>query len=282
MNNRLVQGLVDPGKSLLFFLVFGTFGLTLASDALSDLVLNRFGEYLQTHWKINPVIFRLIIFVVMTSLIILAIALSNLSRWMMIGHPSEIQPKPLKATFPGLILIASRGKGISSARGAIEHHWSGGIGNLKYCWIICGGKESLKDAREMVEGLSGKGQWNNNKMEYILSDHQDSDRQLRVFLRNLDPPNNDDPNETFKLVNFIYEEAESEGIPSEEMIADYTGGTKSMTAGMVLACADPNRLLAFMKPRAYTPDGHADLAQPSIATEVKVDFQVTIVRRPRS
>jgi len=101
MNNRLVQGLVDPGKSLLFFLVFGTFGLTLASDALSDLVLNRFGEYLQTHWKINPVIFRLIIFVAMTSLIILAIALSNLSRWMMIGRPSEVQPKPLKATFPG-------------------------------------------------------------------------------------------------------------------------------------------------------------------------------------
>lgn len=282
MNNRLVQGLADPRKNLLFFLVFGTFGLTLASDALSDLVLNRFGEYLQTHWQINPVIFRLIIFVVIMGLIILAIALSNLSRWITINRPSQVQPKPLKATFPGLIVIASPGKGISSARGAIEHHWSGGIGNLKYCWIICGGKESLKNAREMVKGLSGKGQWiDNNEMEYILSDHQNSDRQLCLFLRNLEPPNNDDPNETFKLVNSIYEKAESEGIASEEIIADYTGGTKSMTAGMVLACADPDRLLAFMRPEAYTSDGYADLTKPSIATEVKVNFQVKAAKPPR-
>jgi len=284
MNNRLVQGLVDPGKSLLFFLVFGTFGLTLASDAFSDLVLNRFGEYLQTHWKINPVIFRLIILVVMTSLIILTIALSNLSRWMMIGRPSEVQPKPLKATFPGLIVIASIvQQGVkSAAQVAIEHHWNEGKGNLQHCWIICGGSKSLEHARSIVKQMQGQVELvKSNTMEFKLTDPHDSQRQLRISLRNLEPAKADDPNETFKLVNQIYEEAAREAIEASNLIADYTGGTKSMTAGVVLACANPERHLEFMKPDGYTEEGRADLSKDAIATDVKINFQLKAAKPPR-
>lgn len=282
MNQRFLQGLVDPGKNLLFFLVFGTFGLTLASDALSDLVLNRFGNYLETNQKISPLLFRSLIFLLSTGVIVIMVYLTNLSRWFG-GRPVEIQPAPLKATFRALIVIASPGPGISSARGAIEHHWNEGKGNLEHCWIICGGEKSLESARAMIGDLPDTVlSIDKPDIEYVLADKSVSRRKLRVSLRNLEPPETDNPNATFRLVNSIYEEAERTGIPSEDVIADYTGGTKSMTAGMVLACANPDRLLAFMKPADYLDDGRADLAKPSIATDVKVNFQVKTVRQPRS
>jgi hypothetical protein len=283
MSNRLIQGIVDPGKSLFFFLVFGTFSLTLASDALSDLVLNKFGQYLETHWKINPVMFRLIVFAVITSVIILAIALSNLSQWI-ISRPSGVQPKPLKATFPGLIVIASIAPpGVkSAAQVAIEHHWNEGKGNLQHCWIICGGSKSLEHARSIVNQMQGQVELvNNNPIEFKLTDPHNSQRQLRISLRNLEPAKTDDPNETFKLVNQIYEEAATEGIEASALIADYTGGTKSMTAGIVLACANPERCLEFMKPGGYTEDGRADASKASIATEVQINFQLKAAKPPR-
>jgi len=49
-----------------------------------------------------------------------------------------------------------------------------------------------------------------------------------------------------------------EGWSETDVIADYTGGTKSMTAGTVLACASPDRRLQFMKPGKYREDGTAD------------------------
>ena len=284
MHNRLLQGLVDPGKSLFFFLVLGTFGLTLASDALSDLVLNRFGEYIATHWKMNPVMFRLLIIAVITSIIILAIALSNLSQWT-IGRPSGVEPQPLKATFRGLIVIASIAPpGVkSAAQAAIEHHWNQGKGNLQHGWMICGGSKSLEQACSIVKQMPGKcKEVNNNPMELKLTDPDNSQRQLRISLRNLELVKADDPNETFKLVNQIYAEAAKEGIEASDLIADYTGGTKSMTAGIVLACANPERRLEFMKPGGYTEDGRADPSKVAIATDVQINFQLKAAKPPRS
>jgi hypothetical protein len=220
----------------------------------------------------------------MTSLIILTIALSNLSRWMMIGRPSEVQPKPLKATFPGLIVIASIvQQGVkSAAQVAIEHHWNEGKGNLQHCWIICGGSKSLEHARSIVKQMQGQVELvKSNPMEFKLTDPHDSQRQLRISLRNLEPAKADDPNETFKLVNQIYEEAAREAIEASNLIADYTGGTKSMTAGVVLACANPERHLEFMKPDGYTEEGRADLSKDAIATDVKINFQLKAAKPPR-
>lgn len=56
----------------------------------------------------------------------------------------------------------------------------------------------------------------------------------------------DDPNYIQRLIQSIYIDAESKGISESKIIADYTGGTKSMTAGMVIACASPNRYLEYI------------------------------------
>jgi hypothetical protein len=48
-------------------------------------------------------------------------------------------------------------------------------------------------------------------------------------------------------VDSIYRDATDEmGLAEQSIVADYTGGTKSMTAGMVLACVSPNRRLQYI------------------------------------
>ena len=60
---------------------------------------------------------------------------------------------------------------------------------------------------------------------------------------------------------------------------DYTGGTKSMTAGMILACASPRRHLQFMKPRRYTADGRAEPGAES--DPVAIDIRFELIPWPR-
>ena len=286
MRKNLLQGLVDPSNNPLFFLVVGTFGLTIASNSISDLILNRVGEYLQNKWHINLDLYKFFVFAIITLLIVLAIALTNLSQWF-IRRPTSIQPKPLTATFPGLIVIASiappRVK--SAAQAAIEHHWDEGAGNLRHCWIICGGQKSQDHARSIIDQMQGQIAVindNDNATEFWLTHAHDPERQLQIYFKKLEPEATDDPNETFKLVNQIYEEAAQASIEPSDVIADYTGGTKSMTAGIVLACANPERRIEFMKPGGYTPDGRADITQTSIATDVKLNFQLKATKSSRS
>ncbi len=114
--------------------------------------------------------------------------------------------------------------------------------------------------------------------DFNYIDPDDAAKTLKITLKTLPEKDVDDPNATFMLINSIYEEAANEGIEVADIIADYTGGTKSMTAGLILACAQPERRLQFMRPGGYTDDGRADLKLDSIATEVKVSFRLKAVR----
>jgi hypothetical protein len=168
-------GLPDKNpKTVLIYLVLGTFGLTLASDALSDLVLNRLGKWLETHWGLNPIAFRLLLFGAIASGIVLLIWLTN--WWeLLTSRPGTIAPEPLKATLPGLIAVASKTpSGVkSAAQAAIEHHWTEGKGNLQHCWIICGGPELEGYARDILSQISGR-MPEIAAGEYLLSDRENS------------------------------------------------------------------------------------------------------------
>ncbi|HEY5868208.1 MAG TPA: hypothetical protein VI542_22040, partial [Candidatus Tectomicrobia bacterium] len=59
-------------------------------------------------------------------------------------------------------------------------------------------------------------------------------------------------------VHSCYEEARAFGLSERDIIANYTGGTKSMTAGMVLACStSEERDTEYMKAIEMTPTGIA-------------------------
>ena len=56
----------------------------------------------------------------------------------------------------------------------------------------------------------------------------------------------DDPKYIQQLVDSIYIDAQEKGLDETEVIADYTGATKGMTAGILLACLAPARQLQYI------------------------------------
>ena len=97
-------------------------------------------------------------------------------------------------------------------RKAIEHH----LPDLKYCWLI-----HTKRTKDFAE---------NDKEE---------NPQITFFTK---PVQNEfSAQETYELTWKIFNENKVEpGIPMEKMIADITGTTKPMTAGLVIACLEAN------------------------------------------
>ncbi|NJK52820.1 MAG: hypothetical protein HC936_08255 [Leptolyngbyaceae cyanobacterium SU_3_3] len=57
-----------------------------------------------------------------------------------------------------------------------------------------------------------------------------------------------DSQDTFDLVNQIYRRS---GYEPQELIADFTGGTKPMSVGMIMACLPSERELEYV---SYTPE----------------------------
>jgi hypothetical protein len=83
----------------------------------------------------------------------------------------------------------------------------------------------------------------------------------------------ENPETVFKCVNRIYARATSEGIAADQIIADMTGGTKSMTVGLVLACLNADRDLQYLKPLAQDPaTGRADPTKGSVPWLIDTDF----------
>ncbi|MCY7273938.1 MAG: hypothetical protein LH702_09340 [Phormidesmis sp. CAN_BIN44] len=70
--------------------------------------------------------------------------------------------------------------------------------------------------------------------------------QVEVMRQGVSPADSQD---TFDLVNRIYRQSRHE--PSE-LIADFTGGTKPMAVGMIMACLPAERELEYV---SYTKDG---------------------------
>ena len=61
----------------------------------------------------------------------------------------------------------------------------------------------------------------------------------------------DDPNHIRRLMEGIYADADRNGLSEAEVIADYTGATKGMTAGILLACTKPERSLQYISQVHY-------------------------------
>jgi hypothetical protein len=167
----------------------------------------------------------------------------------------------LKDTFRGLIAIASTRspKFESPAESAIWHHWQKTPRQLEYCWLICS-QDALKSIHHVIEGLIAKGVpikvWRHDGSMYQLQRDEPKEKRLELYLtptKQMQMQNGSDadlahdPKYMRELVDSIYRDATDEmGLAEQSIVADYTGGTKSMTAGMVLACLSPNRRLQYI------------------------------------
>lgn len=136
--------------------------------------------------------------------------------------PQEERP----SRFPGLIVLVGPGRAGAdpdslSHNPAIEYHLDceeAGGEPLRVCWLIttAGEQGGLPVAQAVRRAYQ-------DRCEVLI-------RMLRDAFS---------LQEAHRLVHSIYtEEAREHGLEPEQVIADFTGGTKPMSAGMALACQD--------------------------------------------
>jgi hypothetical protein len=138
----------------------------------------------------------------------------------------------------GLILLASN---INSAEFAIRYHLIE-QGTLETVWII--------PSDDSAELEFGKGSHQTALKVQIMSKQlaQDIGKPLQFHIRRSVSPA--DSQDTFDEVNSIFRRS---GYKPWEIIADFTGGTKPMSVGMIMACLKSDRELEYV---SYSKQSH--------------------------
>ncbi|MGD9099610.1 MAG: hypothetical protein PVF45_03955 [Anaerolineae bacterium] len=133
--------------------------------------------------------------------------------------PGQLPPK-----HRGLIVLVGTGRPgedpmRQSAGAAIVYHVAGGQeAGLEKCWLVAttGEKGSLPIARQLEEECQA----------------QNVEARIETVADRFSVQ------ESYDLVRRIYQEALAEGLAEDDLIADFTGGVKPMSAGMILACRE--------------------------------------------
>lgn len=109
---------------------------------------------------------------------------------------------------------------------AVRHH----APVLERCWILCSpaSRKQFEVAKALVEGVAGA-----------------AGRRVAVVPRDVEDASN--VALAAEVVEGIFREARHRGLDAGEVIADLTGGTAAMSAGMVLATLPEGRLLQYLR-----------------------------------
>ena len=147
-------------------------------------------------------------------------------------RPLDLIPERLQPDrYPGLIALVSRPSGMPGTKPdkppvhelAIQYHLGhpeAEKGPLRVCWLLATeGKEgSMAEAKRIKQAYHQEGTLD----IHIITIHS-------AF----------DVNETYEAVRQIYRRhIQAYHLKPSQVIADFTGGTKLMSAGMILACQD--------------------------------------------
>jgi len=109
---------------------------------------------------------------------------------------------------------------------ALQHHRRGG--GALHCWLV------MQDSRPVREAF--------HQLSQRLLEEEAATRLHPVYIQHLDVQ------AAYGAVRTVFErEAAEEGLRPEEVIADVTGGTKPLTAGMVLAALTTGGALEYVE-----------------------------------
>lgn len=271
----LAEALKHPEKHPFIFVFVISLTLAVAGNGLSNLVLDTLCTWLEQQTKVLKLIWQL--GVVGGSGSFLALNLTNISAlWQSRFRrsiPAQAKVRALAPSNTARGLIAFMSLSVESpAKTAISHHWQNGHGKLEHCWLICGGNDSLAKATELVDLLVANGlppRMFHFGTTCTYPNPDDRTHQLSL-VPNLNLAN--DPSHIRQIIEAIYNSAEAEpySLSENDLIIDYTGGTKSMTAGAILAGASPDRRLQ------YIVSDYDDKNKPinSRVMEVDISYQV--------
>jgi hypothetical protein len=185
----------------------------------------------------------------------LGIALSErLQRWVRRSRQFQrVEVTKHVSRARALIVFVSKGAGKSSARDASLYHAGDRV--LEHLWLLTSA-EAQADA------------------EWVRTEVKRECPSVEVH-----------PTVSLIDINSIVEAKEEverirrllqrKGLAENDIICDFTGLTKHMSAGMILACAPKEARLQYMHPKRFLADGRADPdAGPSEPVEVEIAYQV--------
>jgi CRISPR-associated protein (Cas_Cas02710) len=270
----IIDAIASPEEHPFVFVFVITLAFAVLGNGLSNLILDNLCSWLELQTKIAKMIWQLV--TVSSLTLFFAINITNISavgqRYFGRRTPYQTKVRPLATTdtSKGLITFMSLGAE-PPAKTAILHHWQNGNGKLEHCWLICGGDNSLQKAQELVDLLVSQGlpprifHYSKNH-EYP---HPQNPQQPLSLVVDLNLVN--DPSYIYRLIEAIYTSAETEpfSLKKNDIIIDYTGGTKSMTAGAILAGASPQRRLQYI-----ISDYQNNMPVNSRVMEVDISYQV--------
>jgi hypothetical protein len=254
-NRSLIPSILkDPAKRPFVYIFFFTIITSVLGNGISGLILDILCGWLDqltplTKWAWQIIV---VMFLVMVLIVFLKISsLSAIIQWLLgkrSPYVSKVKPMGARVSCRGLIVFMSVYKPgqATSAESAILHHWKKKPRTISHCWIICGGTSIQASVTKMLEERLAE---QKEAMEFIYDDckYPNPDDQKQPLSLVLPVKNIDDPNYIRQLIEAIYLEAKDKfKLTENEILLDYTGGNKSMTAGAVLAGADPDRRLEYM------------------------------------
>lgn len=253
--NPIATMVADPTRNFLASFIVGTLLFGIVADGVSSLFWDLFRQWAQQLSLPIPYnLFRAGMAAAMVLLSLLLIYATNLSRWLRKqlswlpfgpNLPIQANVQCLDQVYPGLI-VAMSARHDSPAERVIRHHWNQGQApHLQHCWVICTEK-SLPYAQEMVQVLTQDGITQTVEIhygQYELGTSAVLETPMNLLVAD---ELMDDPKHIQQLVDCIYADAETKGLDETEVIADYTGATKGMTAGILLACLAPDRQLQYI------------------------------------
>jgi hypothetical protein len=225
-------------------------GAVLLTLVIQGVVPNLVSNYVQQNFLVSTVVIA-----AMSIVYLLLLWVENhfakQSR-MELTLVQKENPTPRK----GLIVFMSPGTRTTPAENAVKAH----LAALEHCWVISGPDRPGHKPTSSENAETLKGKFQRAKTTSITF-------HLKPLL------DEDDPQKSYYLVRSIYEEAKAFGLSERDIIADYTGGTKSMTAGMVLACStSEERDAEYMKALQVTSTGTASPSAEAVPVMVDLKF----------
>ena len=212
--DALLRG-AGPSLELLGAFALGLLVVGLLGDVIYDL-LTAPADSLSIAWR--PVI---------AALILTGLAYLLYRRDQRRGRAvrAVVDESRLAPPHPGLIWLFGPGR-FEHLLFALEHHRQGG--GATHCWLVM---QNIEPVREALNQLS----------QQLLE--QGVTTQLHpIYIQQLDVQ------AAYQAVRAVFErEAAEEGIGAGEIIADVTGGTKPLTAGMVLAALTCGGALEYVE-----------------------------------
>lgn len=120
---------------------------------------------------------------------------------------------------------------------ALERHKP----KLAHCWVICTKDTEDSDPKKVQKGSVHQFKDFERVVQYFAGDHV---KCHKGFVEGgVDASH---VQSTAHVVHLIYRDAATYGLEEEDVVADFTGGTSAMTAGMILATLDEKRHIEYL------------------------------------